>query len=60
MNKLRKFCGPHDPEDARFNNPNSLRAQFGVDKIRNGVHCTDLVEDGLLECEYFFVLLQQN
>ena len=26
VNKLRKFCGPHDPEDARFSNPNSIRA----------------------------------
>ena len=58
VQKLRRFCGPHDPEEARQYNPNSLRAQFGVDKVRNAVHCTDLPEDGLLECEYFFVLLQ--
>lgn len=60
VQKLRKFCGPHDPVDAKNYNPESLRAKYGVDKIKNAVHCTDLVEDGLLECEYFFVLLQQK
>ena len=57
VEKLRKFCGLHDPLEARAHNANSLRAQFGVDKIQNAVHCTDLSEDGILECEYFFVLL---
>lgn len=38
--------------------PKTLRAQFGVDKVMNGVHCTDLPEDGLLETEYFFRILQ--
>lgn len=57
VEKLRKFCGPHNPAEAKAHNPNSARAQFGIDPIKNGVHCTDLVEDGLLECEYFFVLL---
>lgn len=60
VNRLRKFCGPHDPMEARQYTPTSMRAQFGIDKIRNGFHCTDLPEDGLLECEYFFVLLQQQ
>ena len=59
VDKLRKFCGPHDPVEAKMVKPGCLRAQFGEDRIRNGVHCTDLAEDGLLECEYFFVLLQQ-
>ena len=57
VEKLRKFCGPHSPDEALTHNPGSLRAQFGHDIVRNGVHCTDLAEDGLLECEYFFVLL---
>jgi nucleoside-diphosphate kinase len=29
--------------------PRTLRALFGVDKVQNAVHCTDLPEDGLLE-----------
>ena len=60
MASFRKLCGPHDPDQARELKPSSLRAQFGIDKIRNGVHCTDLVEDGVLECEYFFCILQHS
>lgn len=36
-------------EIARHLRPRTLRALFGVDKVRNAVHCTDLPEDGLLE-----------
>jgi len=50
--------GPHDPEIAKHLKPDSLRAKFGQDKVKNGVHCTDLSEDGVLECEYFFNQLQ--
>jgi nucleoside-diphosphate kinase len=47
-------------EIARALRPKSLRALFGSDKIKNAVHCTDLPEDGTLECEYFFSILQQQ
>jgi nucleoside-diphosphate kinase len=48
-----------DPELGRVLRPKSLRAQFGINKVRNGLHCTDLVEDGPLESQYFFTILQQ-
>lgn len=51
---LRELCGPPDPEIARVLRPKSLRAQFGSDKVKAAVHCTDLPEDGELECSYFF------
>jgi nucleoside-diphosphate kinase len=51
------MCGPLDPELARVLRPNSLRALFGLNKIRNGVHCSDLQQDGKLEVEYFFICL---
>ena len=57
-NSFRAFCGPTDPEIARHLRPDSLRARFGVDKIKNAVHCTDLAEDGPLELQYFFDILQ--
>lgn len=57
---FRDFVGPHDPEIARTLRPSTLRAQFGLDKIKNAVHCTDLPEDGPLEVEYFFRILDQN
>lgn len=36
------------------------RARFGLDKVRNAVHCTDLPEDGSLEVEYFFSIQQKD
>ena len=55
---LREACGPADPEIARVLRPQSVRAKFGYDKVRNAVHCTDLPEDGELETHYFFKILQ--
>lgn len=52
VQRLRELCGPSDPEIARTLRPNSLRAQFGGDKVRNAVHCTDLPEDGELEASF--------
>lgn len=57
VESFRRFVGPHDPEIAKHLQPDTLRAQFGVDRVRNAVHCTDLPEDGLMEVEYFFNVL---
>ncbi|XP_028614454.1 nucleoside diphosphate kinase 7 [Grammomys surdaster] len=54
---FREFCGPADPEIARHLRPETLRAIFGKTKAQNAVHCTDLPEDGLLEVQYFFKIL---
>ncbi|KAM7444388.1 Nucleoside diphosphate kinase 7 [Porites harrisoni] len=54
---FREFVGPADPEIARHLRPGTLRAMFGKDKIKNAVHCTDLPEDGLIEVQYFFKVL---
>ncbi|XP_016834093.1 nucleoside diphosphate kinase 7 isoform X2 [Cricetulus griseus] len=54
---FREFCGPADPEIARHLRPKTLRAIFGKTKSQNAVHCTDLPEDGLLEVQYFFKIL---
>ena len=56
---FREFCGPHDPEMARTLRPQTMRALFGLDKIKNGVHCSDLPDDAMLEVEYFFRILDQ-
>lgn len=58
MEPLRQLCGPADPEVARVLRKGTLRAQYGVDRNRNAVHCTDLLEDGPLEVNYFFKILQ--
>jgi nucleoside-diphosphate kinase len=54
---FRSFTGPYDPEIAKHLAPKSIRAQFGGDRVKNAVHCTDLPEDGNLECQYFFDVL---
>ena len=58
VESFRELIGPHDPEIAKVLRPSTLRAQFGLDRVRNAVHCTDLKEDGALECEYFFSIMQ--
>jgi len=60
VNSLRSLVGPHDPEIAKVLRPNTLRALFGKDRVKNAVHCTDLAEDGVLEVQYFFELLQDK
>ena len=54
---FRELAGPSDPEIARALRPQTLRAKYGADKVKNAVHCTDLPEDGVLEVEYFFKIL---
>ena len=55
---FRDLAGPMDPEIAKNLRPNTIRARFGVDRVKNAIHCTDLPEDGSLECEYFFSIMQ--
>ncbi|KAI4797824.1 hypothetical protein KUCAC02_024828 [Chaenocephalus aceratus] len=46
-------------EISRHLRPDSVRALHGKDKVKNVVHCTDLPEDGPLEVEYFFKILDR-
>lgn len=41
ITRWKKLIGPSDPVDAKAEAPNSLRALFGVDLIRNGFHGSD-------------------
>lgn len=51
VEKARKLCGPYDPEVAKYLREDTIRAKYGSDKVKNAVHCTDLVEDGALEVD---------
>ena len=58
---FRKLCGPHDPEIAKHLRPDTtIRARFGEDRVCNAIHCTDLEEDGVIDCEYFFSVLENK
>jgi nucleoside-diphosphate kinase len=56
VDEFRQLVGPLNPEIARAVRPYSLRAQFGdttdSSLSRNAVHCTDLWEDGEMECKF--------
>ena len=65
--QLRGMVGPRDVDVARRVRGETLRAKFGVpsssggpgSKAKLGLHCTDLAEDGPLECEYLFSLVDK-
>lgn len=57
VSEFRDFAGPFDPKLAKLLRPKSLRAKFGLDCIYNAVHCTDLPDDGQMECDYIFQTL---
>ncbi|XP_076633266.1 nucleoside diphosphate kinase homolog 7 [Colletes latitarsis] len=58
--EFRKWCGPMDPDIARQIRPDTLRAKYGKTKVQNAIHCSDLPEDGSLEVEYFFKILDSQ
>ena len=60
VQQLRDLAGPADPELARLLRPQALRAKFGIDKVRNGIHVTDLESDGELEAATMFKLAQHG
>lgn len=57
VDTFRQTAGPWDIELARELRPDTIRGQFGEDRVRSAVHCTDLPGDGVSECEYCFRLL---
>ena len=42
----------------RCRRPQTLRAKYGSGPARPGLHVTDLPEDGPLEAEYIFAILE--
>mmetsp|Transcript_803 Transcript_803/g.1774 ORF Transcript_803/g.1774 Transcript_803/m.1774 type:complete len:231 (-) Transcript_803:278-970(-) len=54
---FRESAGPWNVEYAKELRPGTLRGRFGVDGVRNAVHCTDLPQDAALECEYCFRIM---
>jgi nucleoside-diphosphate kinase len=55
--RFREFCGPVDPKVASAIRPGTLRAIFGINRIKNAIHCTDLDTDGAFESNYMFNVL---
>lgn len=59
VNDLREFVGPRDTFVAKKIRPKSIRSLYGINRIKNAVHVTDLDEDGPLESAFFFKILNQ-
>lgn len=55
VNVSHMFSFIFQQEIARHLRPRTLRALYGIDKVKNAVHCTDLPEDGLLEVRKFLI-----
>ena len=58
VQKFRETAGPWDVNFATEIRPKTIRAKFGVDSVKNAVHCTDLPDDGESEARYFFDILE--
>eukprot|EP00918_Siedleckia_nematoides_P041557 GHVU01090400.1.p1 GENE.GHVU01090400.1~~GHVU01090400.1.p1 ORF type:complete len:253 (-),score=35.90 GHVU01090400.1:163-822(-) len=54
LSEAHEMVGPRDPSVARQIRPNSLRAIFGHSRGANGLHCTDLAQDGQREAHFIF------
>lgn len=55
--EFRKYIGPWDMDMAKTLFPESLRAKFGISRVENALHCTDLPDHADFELRYFFELL---
>lgn len=54
VDEFREFCGPLNPGIAKTLRPKSVRGMYGSSLVLNAVHCTDLPEDGDMECKFMF------
>ena len=51
---FRDVLGPTDPQEAKANARGSLRAHFGADGMRNGIHGSGSGAEFQRETEFFF------
>ena len=47
-------AGPISPEKAKAEKPESIRAQFGTDNVKNAVHASDSAGSAGKEIKFFF------
>ena len=57
VSTFRQTAGPWDVEMAKELRPDTLRGKYGVDRVRNAIHCTDLESDSQAENEYCFKIM---
>ena len=54
IERFREILGPTDSADAKVNAPNTLRAHFGSDTLRNAIHASASASDMEKESNLFF------
>lgn len=52
--KWRELLGPTNPQQAKSESPNSIRALFGEEGVRNSAHGSDSSSSAVRELEFFF------
>uniref|UniRef100_A0A7S0SZ01 DM10 domain-containing protein n=1 Tax=Chromulina nebulosa TaxID=96789 RepID=A0A7S0SZ01_9STRA len=58
VNTFRITAGPWDIGMAKELYPkSSIRGLYGIDNVKNSIHCTDLSQDAVMECQYCFSLM---
>lgn len=57
VTKTRALCGIYDPSISKQIRSSSLRAKYGTDRVRNAVHCTDLLQNVDFEVNFIFSLI---
>jgi hypothetical protein len=51
--RLKDIVGNKDPTVAKTTNPNSLRAVYGIDLVKNEIWCSDNASDAFRELSVF-------
>lgn len=54
VDHLKQLVGPADIQMAKRTNPNCLRAIYGFDRLRNGLHASSNQESADKELRFFF------
>lgn len=54
VDRLKQLVGPADIQIAKRTNPNCLRAIYGFDRLRNGLHASINQESADKELRFFF------
>ncbi|XP_074841587.1 thioredoxin domain-containing protein 3 [Carettochelys insculpta] len=60
VEEWRQLMGPTDPDTAKESSPDSIRAQFAQDILRNAVHGSSNKEHALKSIEYVFGEIDLN
>lgn len=55
---VRELVGPFDPVIAKHLRPKTIRGLYGVDRVKNAAHCSDLENDGACDTQFFFSTLK--